>query len=207
MLGDRVSPKRLVILVVVVAAGWGMLLLRPEPKRVPRPATAPESAAIPAPAPSATAAQARPYPHPRPSQPPVPSAVPAHAPVPTAQPAREVAAAPQAAAAQLPQDPRYLAAVASFEREQKREPWAGQRTRILRNALRADRMEPLLRSIECRSTLCRIELSTPDNEAAMALRQGIHFTKEAGVQMTGGFEGEGEARTLVLFTARPGTSL
>jgi hypothetical protein len=92
--------------------------------------------------------------------------------------------------------------------EERREPWATLRVRALKLALRQDNMEPLVRSLECRATLCRIELSAADNNAlVVALRHNIHLGKETGFDTVGGFEGDGAERRLVMFTARPGTRL
>lgn len=85
--------------------------------------------------------------------------------------------------------------------------WATPREHVLRGALERDGVGARLRSVQCGSALCRIEVQAPPGEDVPALGRAEHFTREVGVQTVTAIHGEGADRVLTLFVARDGARL
>jgi hypothetical protein len=102
---------------------------------------------------------------------------------------------------------RYARAIARWPQEQRQEPWAAEREQRLRLAMEQDEVDALLGSLECRATLCRLEISAQDSNAALALSNAHELTREAGSQIASGMSGGGLDRHMILFVAREGQSL
>jgi membrane-bound lytic murein transglycosylase len=204
------SARRLLLLLGLAAVGWALALLRPAAEPLAPAANADESDA------RATAAPA-PSPKPKPTA--AESAM-------LAEQAQARARAAEAAAAEDAErlarqerladegnhrhDQRFDSAVERWQQEKskpRQEPWATRREHALRRAMDADGLAQLAQRIECRATLCRIQLAASGDQTALKIRRGHRFMREVGFQTAGAFAGEGEKRLMVLYVAREGTQL
>jgi hypothetical protein len=208
------SGRRLALLLGLCALGWALALLRPAPE--PAASAGPDAAR----AADARAASAQPE----------PSAASAPGAQPRTQPESDRPAAGQAPTEATAEgdaerrareerladegkhrhDQRFDSAVERWKEEQSKprdEPWASRREDTLRRAINHDRLERLVQRIECRATLCRIQLAAADAEIGLRLRNAHHFMREVGFQTAGAFAGEGEKRQMLLYVAREGTRL
>jgi hypothetical protein len=104
-------------------------------------------------------------------------------------------------------DARLVVAEQRWPREQRKEPWASQHEAELRAALERDQIDVLIGSLQCRATLCRIELQAQDSNAAVALSNAHNLQEAVGPQTAIGMTRGGLDRTAVLFAARAGESL
>jgi hypothetical protein len=99
-------------------------------------------------------------------------------------------------------DERFERVSGLWEHQGRVEPWASQREQRLRAALQVDRLDHLLLAAECRADLCRLEISAPDSDTAMAFRSSVAFVNEVGPNTAGGMTGSGPDRALVIFVPR-----
>jgi hypothetical protein len=206
----RMSARRVLLLFGLAAIGWALALLRPaaEPRA---PVAEPGESHAHGAATPAAAAQAKPV-----------AAEPALSAEQVQAQARAAEAAAAADAVRIARkeqladegnhrhDQRFDAAVERWKAEpsaQRQEPWATRREQALRRAMEVDGLAQLARHIECRATLCRIELAASDDQTALKMRRGHRFMREVGFQTAGAFAGEGKKRVMVLYVAREGTRL
>ncbi|MDD9935572.1 MAG: hypothetical protein OXT09_18320, partial [Myxococcales bacterium] len=94
-----------------------------------------------------------------------------------------------------------------FEQETRSPAWAEPHEQALQQALVRDTIDSMLMDVECRETMCRVELSAIDSNAAFALKRGEQFTKELGEQIATKMQGGGFDRVLVIYSARDGSVL
>jgi len=201
------SARRLLLLFGLAAIGWALALLRPAPEPLVPAAGPGESnargAATPAPAKPVAAESAL-------------SAEQVQAQARAAEAAAAADAERLARKEQLADegnhrhDQRFDAAVERWKGEQstpRQEPWASRREQNLRRAMEVDGLAQLAQRVECRATLCRVELAAPDDQTAFKMRRGHRFMREVGFQTAGAFAGEGKKRVMVLYVAREGTRL
>ena len=210
------SARRLSLLAGLVAIGWTFALLRPtaesrdaSPAAAGRkPASAGKSLSARSAAETRTAEHGKTQGDPRPELDPAARAALAEA--------AEAAARRSALLSRLAternrrHDQRFDTAVQRWQEQKQRprqEPWASRREVALRRTLAQDRLDALARSIECRTTMCRIEFRAKDQDTARQLRHARHFMREIGFQNAAGTIGEGEDRVMVLYAAREGTEL
>jgi hypothetical protein len=204
------NARKLALLLGSAGITWTLLLLRPAartsaPEAVPE-VVAPKTAAQHA-APRAVAAST--------TEPVATAATPATPRVAPAEAAEDQALAEErrqrlAVEGDRRHDRRFDAAVARFELERTRprqEPWASQTEHALRHALQRDRLTPLTRKVECRTTLCRIELAAADEGFAYRLRSSLHFRRELGHDGASALTGEGSERVMILYVPRRGVQL
>jgi hypothetical protein len=105
-------------------------------------------------------------------------------------------------AQQKDNDERYARAAALWPHEQRQEPWATERETAVRNAMQTDRIDHLLMDVQCRQTLCRLEISAKDSDTFGAIKRSATFLGEIGGEPAGGMSGLGYDRALVLFVPR-----
>ena len=204
------SARRLALLFGLAAIGWALALLRPATE--PRAPTANASDRVArGPAARAPSAQVKPK-----AAESAPSSQQVHAQTRAAEAAAAADAERLARQERLADeghhrhDQRFDAAVARWQREQsgqRQEPWASRREQALRRAMDADGLAQLAQRVECRATLCRIELAAGNDQTALKMRRGHRFMREVGFQTAGAFSGEGEKRVMVLYVAREGNRL
>jgi hypothetical protein len=192
-----VTRGRIALLLAVALGVWALAFLRGEPSTKP-PGAAPASApSVAAPAP------------------PKPAAKPAVASQPAAAGPQPRTVVPmqendeyrkklmeQSMAQRQENDERYESASSRWLQQGRMEPWASAREQRLRDALQVDRLDHLLLSAECRADLCRLEISAPDSDTAMAFRSSVAFMNEVGPNTAGGMVGSGPDRALVIFAPR-----
>jgi len=208
------SARRLALLIGLAAIGWALALLRPGAEPVTPDAnaakSAPPAAAKPAASPQPKAITAL---EPGAQGEPAPARAPGQAPDETvaAEDAERLALRERLAdEGHHRHDQRFDSAVERWQEEQskkRQEPWASRREQALRRAMSQDRMEQLAERVECRATLCRIQLTADDDRTALRVRRAHHFMREVGFQTAGAFAGEGKKRVMVLYVAREGTQL
>jgi hypothetical protein len=109
---------------------------------------------------------------------------------------------PHVQAARSQNEARYAFAQERFDAEQRDVGWAPRREQTFVRALGADGLEPAFYEIECRQSLCRIEIPAGSSNAAYALKTATHFMTEVGNAAASGSDGEGEDRALVFFVPR-----
>ncbi|MFI5307667.1 MAG: hypothetical protein ACHQ53_09965 [Polyangiales bacterium] len=102
---------------------------------------------------------------------------------------------------------RLVVALQRWPREQRQEPWASQHEAELRSALERDQIDGLIGSLQCRATLCRIELQAQDSNAGIAVSEARNFQQAVGPQNALSMRGGGFDRSAILFAAREGQSL
>jgi hypothetical protein len=102
---------------------------------------------------------------------------------------------------------RLAVAQQRWQHEQRQEPWATEHEADLRAALELDDLDGLIGSLQCRATLCRIELQAQDSNAAFAVSRARNFQQAVGPQVALDMTGGGLDRSAILFAAREGTSL
>jgi hypothetical protein len=208
------NARKLALLLGSTGLAWALLLLRPAAHTSApgaegaAPKAAAEQAAPRAAAPTEAKAVATTVPPARPKVAPADAAAPP--PATADQAAAEERRKRLAVEGDRRHDRRFDAAVARFNLERRRtrqEPWASQTEHALRGALERDRLTRLTRKLECRATLCRIELAAADEGFAHALRSSVHFRRELGVDGASALTGEGSERMMILYVPRRGMQL
>lgn len=101
-------------------------------------------------------------------------------------------------------DARYRDYVARWPNETRDEPWSSDQERSLRASAVAAGIDHLLFAVECRGTLCRIELSAADSDTAFALQRARGWSALLGQDVGSAPIGSGPDRALEIFTARSG---
>jgi hypothetical protein len=102
---------------------------------------------------------------------------------------------------------RIGVAEARWEQEQRQDAWAQAQEKLLQQTLVADGIDSLLMDLECRSTMCRIEIAAIDSNAAVALTRAERFRTELGEQLATRMQGGGLERVMVIYAVRDETSL
>jgi len=115
--------------------------------------------------------------------------------------------ASRAAEQRAQSEARYAVEGARWKDERREEPWASEREQQLRTAATADGIDYLLVEVECRATLCRLEISAPDSNTAFALQRARTFAPELGKSAGASMIGSGPDRAMEVFIPREGTSL
>ncbi|MDH5675827.1 MAG: hypothetical protein OEZ06_27125 [Myxococcales bacterium] len=80
------------------------------------------------------------------------------------------------------------------------EPWE----KAYQQALLDDGIDGMLMDLECRATLCRLELAAVDSNAAFALQGAKNFQNALGTESATTMAGGGFDRVLVLYVPREG---
>lgn len=193
------NARGLAVLLGCAALAWALLLLRPAART-----SSPDAAH---PAPGSTPQPAKPASGARPADPRAAAQSPATAAI--DESAREWHKR-LAVEQDRRHDRRFDAAVARWKdepRSKRQEPWASERERALRGALNRDGLGRLAQRIECRATLCRLQLAAADTDFTHVLRSAAQLRRELGGESASALGGEGDARALILFVPRRGMRL
>jgi hypothetical protein len=101
-------------------------------------------------------------------------------------------------------DTRYRDYAARWPNEIRDDPWSSDQERSLRASAAAAGIDHLLFALECRATLCRIELSAADSDTAFALQRARGWSALLGQEVGSAPIGSGADRALEILTARNG---
>jgi len=101
-------------------------------------------------------------------------------------------------------DARHAELAARWASETRDEPWSTDQEHALRAAASADAIDHLVIELECRRTLCRLEISAADSNTAFALERAHGFTAQLGTDTGSAMIGGGPDRALEVFAAREG---
>ena len=104
-------------------------------------------------------------------------------------------------------DARYREYAARWATEQRDEPWSTDQERGLRRQATASGLDHLLFELECRLTLCRVEISAADSDTAFALQRARASPALLGTAPGASIGGGGPDRVLEVFAAREGMGL
>ncbi len=88
--------------------------------------------------------------------------------------------------------------------ERRDEPWSTDQEHALRAAASSAAIDHLVIELECRRTLCRVELSAADSDTAFALQRARGFTALLGTDTGSAMHGGGPDRAMEVFAARDG---
>jgi hypothetical protein len=101
-------------------------------------------------------------------------------------------------------DTRHAELSARWASETRDEPWSTDQERALRAAASAAAIDHLLVELECRRTMCRLELSAVDSDTAFALQRARGFSALLGSETGSAMLGGGLDRALEVLAARTG---
>jgi hypothetical protein len=101
-------------------------------------------------------------------------------------------------------DARHSELSSRWASETRDEPWSTDQERALRVSATASGLDHLLFELECRRTLCRVEISAADSNTAFALQQARAFMAQLGTDLGSTMTGGGLDRALEVFAARDG---
>lgn len=101
-------------------------------------------------------------------------------------------------------DESYRDHAARWASEARDEPWSTDQERALRAAASGSGLDHLLIELECRRTLCRVEISAADSNTAFALQRARGFSALLGTETGSAAIGSGPDRALEVFAAREG---
>ena len=200
------NRRLLVVTLMLAAVAWALALghgdrLRPRSEPVPAarpPAQAPPQEAVPAQRP------VEPQPAPRVvGRQPAAAVAPPPGIIAPDDPYRQKLAAAITEQRRL-NDDRFARAKEHWPHEPRQEPWAAERELELRSALQHDGIDARVVSLECRATLCRLQLEAQDSNAAFAVNGAHELAHTAGSQVSSGMTGNGFDRRMILFLPREG---
>ena len=101
-------------------------------------------------------------------------------------------------------DARHAELSTRWVTETRDEPWSTDQEHALRAAASSAAIDQLLVELECRRTLCRVELSAADSDTAFALQRARGFTALLGTDTGSAMRGGGPDRAMEVFAARDG---
>lgn len=104
-------------------------------------------------------------------------------------------------------DARWSAAEATWHEEARDEAWADGRERELLAAMRAGDTDAIRTGLECRRTLCRVELRVPNSHSFLDPDRSRAFIDALGRDIATQMQGPAAERRMVLFSARDGHGL
>jgi hypothetical protein len=102
---------------------------------------------------------------------------------------------------------RFARADERWPHQRRTEPWATQHEKQLRAAMEADQIDVLIDALECRETLCRLELAAQDSNAAVAFNGARALHRQIGKQTSAAMTGGGLDRRMILYVPREGQPL
>jgi hypothetical protein len=104
-------------------------------------------------------------------------------------------------------DERWEGARERFDREKRQPGWADGRERAVRAALEEQGADGLLVQIECRATVCRLELSLGSGHSVLDRATSARLSMVLGNDSTARLTGPPTERAVVLYSARDGYPL
>lgn len=99
---------------------------------------------------------------------------------------------------------RHAELSARWASETRDEPWSTDQEHALRAAASTTILDHLLLELECRRTLCRLEISAADSNTAFALQKARAFNAQLGTDTGSAMVGSGPDLVMEVFAAREG---